>query len=131
MKTIVLAGAVALGLSTGAAFALTSPSGDVSTDATPARISYTVAGAGSVLAAPTGFRTLLILIGRIHPVLAAARKPVGTTTPGAIIPRQCEKCALGERRPGGFPSIRHCSVAALHFSGNRTGNSGSSQKIPF
>jgi hypothetical protein len=94
MKTIVLAGAVALGLSTGAAFALTSPSGDVSTDATPARISHTVAGAGSALAAPTGFRALHTLIGPIHPVLAAARKPVGTTTPGAVIPRQCEKCGL-------------------------------------
>ena len=91
MKTIVLAGAVALGLSTGAAFALTSPSGDVSTDATPARISHTVAGAGSVLAVPTGFRTLLTLIGPIHPVLAAARKTFGTTMPFAIIPRQCEK----------------------------------------
>ena len=35
MKTVVLASAVALGLSTGAAFATTSTSGDVSTDATP------------------------------------------------------------------------------------------------
>jgi hypothetical protein len=51
-----------------------------------ARISDTLAGAGLVLAAPTGFRTL-----RRHPVLAAARKPFGTTMPCAIIPQQCEK----------------------------------------
>jgi hypothetical protein len=54
-----------------------------------ARISDTLAGAGLVLAAPTGFRTL-----RIHPVLAAARKPVGTTMPCTIIPQQCERCGL-------------------------------------
>ena len=29
---------------------------------------------------------------------SAARKPVGTTMPCAIIPRQCEKCALSSRR---------------------------------
>ena len=54
-----------------------------------ARISHTLAGAGLVLAAPTDFRTL-----QIHPVLAAARKPVGTTMPGAIIPQQYENCGL-------------------------------------
>src|SRR5271168_1009111 len=54
-----------------------------------ARISHTLAGAGLVLAAPTGFRTL-----PIHPVLAAARKPVGTTMPYAIIPQPYEKCGL-------------------------------------
>ena len=54
-----------------------------------ARISHTFAGAGLVLAAPTGFRTL-----RIHPVLAAARKPAGTAMPYAIIPQTHEKCGL-------------------------------------
>ncbi|HET6236032.1 MAG TPA: hypothetical protein VFE41_13895 [Acetobacteraceae bacterium] len=39
-----------------------------------ARISHTLADAGLVLAAPTGFRTL-----PIHLALAAARKPGGTT----------------------------------------------------
>ena len=102
MKTMVLAGAVALGLSTGAAFASTSPSGDVSTDATPARISRTLAGAGLVLAAPTGFRPL-----PIHPVLAAARKPVGTTMPYAIIPQQCAKSGLA--RLDASASYRECT----------------------
>jgi len=55
----------------------------------PARTSHTVAGAGSVLAAPKAFRAL-----RILPVLAAARKAFGTTMPVAIIPRQCEKSGL-------------------------------------
>jgi 2-polyprenyl-6-methoxyphenol hydroxylase-like FAD-dependent oxidoreductase len=41
-----------------------------------------------------GFRTL-----PIHPVLAAARKPAGTTMPYAIIPRECEKCGLAKSRP--------------------------------
>jgi hypothetical protein len=54
-----------------------------------ARISHTLAGAGLVLAALTGFRTL-----RKHPVLAAARKPAGTTVPRAIVPQQYDKCGL-------------------------------------
>src|SRR5580700_2012877 len=59
-----------------------------------ARISHTLAGAGLVLAVPTGFRTL-----PIHPVLAAARKPVGTTMPCAIIPQQHEKRGLAVHQP--------------------------------
>jgi hypothetical protein len=42
----------------------------------------------------------------IHPVSAAARQPVGTAMPYAIIPRQCEKCGprlarCAQRRPIG------------------------------
>src|SRR5208282_5131324 len=54
-----------------------------------ARISHTLAGAGSVLAAPRAFRAL-----PIQPVSAAARKPLGTTMPFAIIPQWYEKCGL-------------------------------------
>jgi hypothetical protein len=62
-----------------------------------ARISHTLAGAGSVLAAPQGpmgaFRAL-----PIQPVSAAALKtplvPWGTTMPFAIIPQGYEKCGL-------------------------------------
>src|SRR5208337_4118193 len=62
-----------------------------------ARISHTVAGAGSVLAAPKALRAL-----PIQPVSAAARKPPlipwGTTMPSAIIQQPCEKSGLGGRR---------------------------------
>jgi hypothetical protein len=58
-----------------------------------ARTSHTLAGAGSVLAAPTGFRAL-----PIHPGLAAARKTVATAMPVAIIPRQREKSGLAQDR---------------------------------
>ena len=58
-----------------------------------ARISHTLAGAGSVLAAPQwgrgAFRAL-----PIQPVSAAARKTLGTTMPFAIIPQWYEKCGL-------------------------------------
>ena len=54
-----------------------------------ARISHTLAGAGSVLVAPAGFRTLLLMysIGRIRTRYWRRRgeKPVGATTPFAII----------------------------------------------
>ena len=116
MKTMVLAGAVALGLSTGAAFASTSPSGDVSTDATPARISHTVAGAGSVLA--VGPRVWAARAPRVPPPSHPARpkpprvgggpkSPAPTTMPGTIIPRQCEKCmpASGIQTTRQFNSI--------------------------
>lgn len=56
-----------------------------------ARTSHTVAGAGSVIAAPRDFRAL-----PIRPVLAAARKPLVATMTFAIIPRQCEKSGLAD-----------------------------------
>src|SRR5208283_2784304 len=60
-----------------------------------ARISHTLAGAGSVLAAPRAFRAL-----PIQPVSAAALKTLGTTMPFAIIPQGYEKCGL--ITPGGL-----------------------------
>jgi len=54
-----------------------------------ARISHTLAGAGSVFAAPRAFRTL-----PIQPVSAAARKTLSTTMPFVIIPQWYEKCGL-------------------------------------
>jgi hypothetical protein len=66
----------------------------------PARISHTLAGAGSVLAAPRAFRAL-----PIQPVSAAALKTLGTTMPFAIIPQGYEKC--GQARPLAAPKHEH------------------------
>src|SRR5208282_2696985 len=89
-----------------------------------ARISHALAGAGSVLAAPPmgpwGFSHL----AKSSPVLAAARKPLGTSMPFAIIPQWYEKCGLGqvveEERPSGpwfIPRIQQ-----RHACGGQIGN---------
>jgi hypothetical protein len=50
---------------------------------------HTLAGAGSVLAAPRAVR-----VSPIQPVSAAALKALGATMTFVIIPRQCEKSGL-------------------------------------
>jgi hypothetical protein len=74
----------------------------------------TLASAGLVLAAPTGFRTL-----PIHPVFAAARKPDGPgqcpALPWAIIPQQCEKSGLGRQAPIGIPQSTRPGTQAVQL----------------
>jgi hypothetical protein len=74
-----------------------------------ARNSHTLAGAGSVLAAPRVFRAL-----PIQPVSAAALKtpliPWGTTMPFAIIPQWYEKCGLRRLQArSGAKTLRHAN----------------------
>src|SRR5208282_2489692 len=73
------------------------------------RISHTLAGAGSVLAAPRAFRAL-----PIQPVSAAALKTLGTTMPFAIIPQWYEKCGLvGQARQSPLEGAQPRSWAGL------------------
>jgi hypothetical protein len=76
-----------------------------------ARVSPTLAGAGSVLAAPRGFRTL-----PLQPVSAAARKLLGTTMSFASIPQWHEK-----RGPGLVRLTPTKAGAALGTASERTG----------
>jgi hypothetical protein len=71
-----------------------------------ARIYHSFAVAGSVGAAPAGFRAL-----RVRPVSAATREPDVTTMTSVIVPRQCEKSGPAARDvapPTPNPHLRSC-----------------------
>jgi hypothetical protein len=73
MKIIVLASVVALGLSTGAAFASTLPGGDVSTDASGIQTTRQFNSIGTVPAAPRPY---------VHRVVPSWSNPTGQVERG-------------------------------------------------